>query len=115
MKLQSNSRPDGSGAVYLRDAQGRQVTPRIVVDDERVEEIMSTPTQHYGGGRGRGRPPKDTQEQQARDTYERLVAQKKRMGGPGIDRGGATLANSKRRKGLVDNNDVDEELVDVDE
>ena len=37
-----------------------------------------------------------------------MVAQKKRVGGPGIDRGGATLANAKRRRGFSDNEEVEE-------
>jgi predicted DNA-binding WGR domain protein len=41
--------------------------------------------------------------------------QKKRIGGPGIDRGGATLVNEKRRRGFVDNDDTEEELVDAED
>jgi hypothetical protein len=32
-----------------------------------------------------------------------------------MDRGGATLVNDKRRKGLIDNDGVEEELVDMEE
>lgn len=32
-----------------------------------------------------------------------------------MDRGGATLVNEKRRKGFIDNADVDEMLVDLDD
>jgi hypothetical protein len=42
-----------------------------------------------------------------------MVAQKKRVGGPGIDRGGATLVNDKRRKGFSDDDQTEEEFVDV--
>lgn len=66
------------------------------------------------GQRGRGRPPKTTPEQDARDAHNRLVAQK-RIVGPGLDRGGATLVTDKRRRGLLNNSDAEEELVDVDE
>jgi hypothetical protein len=30
-----------------------------------------------------------------------------------MDRGGATLVNEKRRRGFIENGDVDEELVDA--
>ena len=65
--------------------------------------------------RGRGRPAKHDVEQGARDVQNRLVAQKKRIGGPGMDRGGATLANEKRRRGFMENEDVEEELVDAED
>lgn len=65
--------------------------------------------------RGPGRPPKSAQEQEARETQDRLVSQKRRMGGPGMDRGGATLVNDKRRRGLVDNDGTEEELVDAED
>lgn len=65
--------------------------------------------------RGRGRPPNNDVEQEARDVQKRLVARKKRVGGPGMDRGGATLANEKRRRGFIENEDVEEELVDAED
>ena len=51
--------------------------------------------------------------QSAMDVQQHLVVQKKRLGGPGMDRGGATLVNEKRRRGLKDNDGIGEELVDV--
>jgi len=41
------------------------------------------------------------------------VSQKRRMGGPGMDRGGATLVNDKRRRGLVDRDETEEEYVNA--
>jgi predicted DNA-binding WGR domain protein len=99
----------------LSDAQGRRVTPRIIVDFNRAgtdAALLQTPT---AAPRGRGRPPKNKQEQEAREAQERLVSQKRRSGGPGMDRGGATLVNDKRRKGFSDNDGVEEELVDVED
>lgn len=64
--------------------------------------------------RGRGRP-KDELDKEAREVQQRMVALKKRIGGPGMDRGGATLVNEKRRMGFLDNNDIDEELVDAED
>lgn len=63
--------------------------------------------------RGRGRPPKRTLEQEARDAHDRLMSLKSRIGGPGMDRGGATLVNDKRRRGLVD--EIEEEIVNVED
>jgi hypothetical protein len=98
---------------YLSDAQGRQVTPRITVDPERIEALSMSP--HAPSGNGRGRPPKRTAEQEARDAHARLVSLKKRIGGPGMDRGGATLVNDKRRRGFIDGDETEEELVDAED
>jgi hypothetical protein len=76
---------------------------------------MSTSQEHALGPRGRGRPAKTTQEQEAREAHSRLVAQKKRIGGPGMDRGGATLVNDKRRRGLLESDETEGELVDVED
>lgn len=43
------------------------------------------------------------------------MSQKKRTGGPGMDRGGARLVNDKRRKGFNDNSGTEEELVDAED
>ncbi|EAT85559.2 hypothetical protein SNOG_06908 [Parastagonospora nodorum SN15] len=99
---------------YLSDAQGRPVTPRIRADPDCVNMYQSTLQAPASGPRGRGRPPKSSQEQEAREAQARLVSQKRRIG-PGMDRGGATLVNDKRRKGFIDNNGVEEELVDAEE
>lgn len=99
---------------YLSDPQGRQVTPRITVDRDRVDEdTVSTHT--LSSVPRRGRPPKNTQEREAREAQERLVSQKRRIGGPGMDRGGATLVNDKRRKGFLDGDGMAEELVDAED
>jgi hypothetical protein len=95
----------------LSDAQGRQVTPRITVERDR-DQSPSHESSYVP--RGRGRPPKNTQEREAREAQERLVSQKRRIGGPGMDRGGATLVNDKRRKGFIDG-DTEEELVDAED
>ena len=39
---------------------------------------------------------------------QKSMERKKREIGPGIDRGGATLANPKRRMGFVDDEDFEE-------
>lgn len=99
---------------YLSDAHGRQVTPRIVVDPERIERLLSSP-QLLAQPRGHCRPPKNKQEQEACAAQDRLISQKLRMGGPGMDRGGATLVNDKRRRGFIDNDEGEELLVDVED
>ena len=56
--------------------------------------------------KGPGRPKKSE-----RDTaveVQKAIEKKKREIGPGIDRGGATLANPKRRTGFVDDEDFEE-------
>jgi hypothetical protein len=99
----------------LSDAQGRQVTPRITVDHNRAAEHNFSLQTSSSAPRGRGRPPKITLEQEAREAHDRLISQKRRIGGPGMDRGGATLANEKRRRGFNDSSDMEEELVDVED
>ncbi|KAJ8108277.1 hypothetical protein OPT61_g8283 [Boeremia exigua] len=100
---------------YLSDAQGRRVTPRVTASPADFENVISP--RHIPGSapHGRGRPAKSAQEQEARDTQDRLVSQKRRLGGPGMDRGGATLVNDKRRRGLVDSDGTEEELVDAED
>ncbi|KAF1930894.1 uncharacterized protein M421DRAFT_57223 [Didymella exigua CBS 183.55] len=100
---------------YLRDAQGRRITPRITASPVDYEIAISLQQPSEFTLRGRGRLPKDVQEQEARELQNRLVSQKRRMGGPGMDRGGATLVNDKRRRGLVDSDVTEEELVDAED
>ncbi|KAF2189730.1 hypothetical protein K469DRAFT_700984 [Zopfia rhizophila CBS 207.26] len=111
---------DSASETYLSDAQGRRVTPRVSANPLRPEGDSSV----HGGasnphpsstGRGRGRPPRINQEQEARETLRQMVSQKKRVGGPGIDRGGASFVNEKRRKGFSDNDETEEEFVDAEE
>jgi hypothetical protein len=60
----------------------------------------------------RGRPPKKTDEEKARESQAQLARNKREIG-LGVDREGATFANEKRRAGLVDDEDEDEVLVDA--
>lgn len=102
---------------YLSDAHGRRVTPKLTPRPEYLERSrVNTPvdTSDPARPRGRGRP-KDELDKEAREVQQRMVALKKRIGGPGMDRGGATLVNEKRRMGFLDNNDIDEELVDAED
>jgi hypothetical protein len=89
------------------------VTPRIRSDPHRANMYQSSSQTAAFVPRGRGRPPKNTLEQEAREAHERLISQKRRIGGPGMDRGGATLVNDKRRKGFSDSDGMEEELVDA--
>ena len=93
---------------YLSDAHGRQVTPRI------SGPPPSTSNARPSGERGRGRPPKKPAEQAAKEQLDDL-ALKKREIGLGVDRGGATLANEKRRAGFIDDEDEEEVFVDANE
>jgi hypothetical protein len=65
--------------------------------------------------RGRGRPLKNTPTEEAREAQDRLISQKRRIGGPGMDRGGVTLVNDKRRKGFSDSDGMEEEFVDAED
>ena len=56
--------------------------------------------------KGPGRPKKS--EKDAAVEIQKSMERKKREIGPGIDRGGATLANPKRRMGFVDDEDFEE-------
>lgn len=100
---------------YLSDAQGRRVTPRITIDAHQIDTDVPSSQDPASAPRGRGRPLKNTLEKEARDAHERLVSHKWRIGGPGMDRGGATLANEKRRRGFNDSDGAEEELVDVED
>lgn len=94
------------------------MTPRIQPSPSRPLEHRSSPFSagHSASqaGRGRGRPPRALQEQEAVEAQRAMVALKKRIGGPGIDRGGATLVNEKRRRGFVDN-DEEEQFIDAED
>lgn len=85
---------------YLSDAHGRRVTPRISVDQG--------PVSSNRGGPRKVKPKQQT----ALDALNRAVAHTKHVGGPGIDRGGATLVNEKRRRGFIDNYEA-EDIVDI--
>lgn len=91
------------------------MTPRIIVDPERLQANSPSSQAPASAPRGRGRPLKTTAEQEAREAHERLVSHKKRIGGPGMDRGGATLVNAKRRRGLIDSEGTEDELVDAED
>ena len=94
---------------YLSDASGRVVTPRIVpraanarLDDQaalaaRQRELAAQRISRLTG---------------TRLENEKLLQQleeRKRIVGPGLDRGGCTFANDARRRGFYD----DEDFVDV--
>lgn len=100
---------------YMSDAQGRRVTPRITATPEHMNNGGNSIVKPSPTPRGRGRPPKNALENEAREIQKRVLSQKKRLGGPGMDRGGASLANNKRRKGFSDHDDTEEELVDAEE
>ena len=91
---------------YLSDRQGRRVTPTIPAASPALVN------QSGGVAPKRGRPPKKTDEEKARESQAEIARQKREIG-LGVDRGGATFANEKRRAGFVDDEDGDEVLVDA--
>jgi len=91
---------------YLNDREGRRVTPTIqaATNASAPSSAPRTPGQ-------RGRPPKKSDEEKARESQAEL-ARRKREIGLGVDRQGATFANEKRRAGFVDDEDGAEVFVD---
>lgn len=75
---------------YLSDAQGRRVTPRVVIP------VQQASAPH---------PPRSSAHEKALEV-ERQAAKRKRDIGVGIDKGGARLATDKRRQGFIDDDDT---------
>ncbi|KAF2431078.1 hypothetical protein EJ08DRAFT_678642 [Tothia fuscella] len=95
---------------YLSDAHGRQVTPRISAPASASASGATPSSALRLGLPQRGRPPKSTPEQKAREKEAEIAKRKKEIG-VGMDRGGARLANDKRRAGFVDD-DEEESVVE---
>lgn len=106
---------------YLSDRAGRRVTPRV-----RLEGISKRGDGEAGEGAAAAaprHPPRPaikpgrkspTAEEKARLEEWEVQERRRLMGGPGIDRQGATLATEKRRRGFVDD-DGDVVVVSDDE
>ncbi|PNS18410.1 hypothetical protein CAC42_6227 [Sphaceloma murrayae] len=96
---------------YLSDASGRIITPRatpladVMEEDEAQSEVLA-PILRRGMPRVRGRLSEDQREDETK--LQQLEA-KKLILGPAFDKGGATLATVKRRKGLYDDEDFEGE------
>lgn len=84
---------------YSTDRHGRVSTPRIDVSSDRkqAQDLAQS---------GPGRPRKTGK--QPAVPYQTSLERKKREVGPGIDRGGATLANPRRRLGFLEDADFEE-------
>lgn len=95
---------------YLSDSHGRLVTPRIKTPPRTLEtsERLELPSNSTLTGVKRGRPElaKATLEQKALEAEE-AHRNKKLQIGVGLDKGGATLANDKRRQGFIDDEDFE--------
>lgn len=76
---------------YLSDAQGRRVTPRVVIPVQQASAAAH--------------PPRSSAHEKALEV-ERQAIKRKRDIGVGIDKGGASLATDKRRQGFIDNDDT---------
>lgn len=77
---------------YMSDRQGRRVTPQIIPSDSEDSHKRLT----------------------AAEQSQRNAELKRRQLGVGVDKDGARLANDKRRRGFVDDDDT-MEVVDDDE
>ncbi|KAG8627777.1 hypothetical protein KVT40_003650 [Elsinoe batatas] len=96
---------------YLSDASGRIITPRatpladVAEEDERQGNNLA-PILRRGMPRVRGTLSQDQKD----DEYKlQQLEAKKLMLGPLWDKGGATLVTDKRRRGLYDDEDFEEE------
>ncbi|KAF2088875.1 hypothetical protein K490DRAFT_64087 [Saccharata proteae CBS 121410] len=85
---------------YLSDSRGRHLTPKISAPAADARSTLLGSKQ---------RPGKDVQK--ALDAQAAMVLKVRQLG-PGLDRGGARLANDKRRMGFIDDNDHEEEVSD---
>ncbi|KAI6961869.1 hypothetical protein KC332_g16282 [Hortaea werneckii] len=94
---------------YLSDAQGRSVTPIITPNSERHQASASaTPAALRRPGEP-SQQPLTKDERKAAAELEELEQQKVAVG-PSMDRTGVRMANSKRRKGFLDDEDFEDEV-----
>ncbi|KAI7376680.1 hypothetical protein KC336_g19715, partial [Hortaea werneckii] len=94
---------------YLSDAQGRSVTPIITPNSERHRASASaTPAALRRPGEP-SQQPLTKDERKAAAELEELEQQKIAVG-PSMDRTGVRMANSKRRKGFLDDEDFEDEV-----
>ncbi|KAK7727038.1 hypothetical protein SLS57_003068 [Botryosphaeria dothidea] len=100
---------DSASEAYLSDSRGRRVTPLIPTPSKEALELASAAAAPVP--RGPGRPKLKTDEQKAKEAQAELE-KKNRLVGPGIDRGGARLANDKRRMGFIDDEDFEDVVTD---
>lgn len=97
----SERESDAASEAYVSDSRGRRVTPAIVVPNADAAAAAE----------GEGR--QGTQAERYARELEKQAEKRKREMGVGIDKGGATLADQKRRKAFVDD-EVEERVVDPD-
>lgn len=101
---------------YMSDSRGRRVTPRIIVSaTPTISEEAKVGPAPSSASRGPGRPrtgaPKQmTKKQQEDEKNLQALEFKLHQIGPGMDKGGSTLANDDRRRGLYDDEDFEGEV-----
>ena len=107
-------RGGGAGEVsdaVLSDREGRQVTPRIAMPSSPAEAVQTVIEGRAAGsqgpapGSGRSSRRRTPQEEAEMEVYS--AEEKRRRLGAGIDKGGATLATDKRRRGFVEDGDIE--------
>ena len=96
-----------SEAPYLSDAQGRSVTPVVVVPDfdraEATSRVVPTALRRTGVHL--------TKEERKAAAELEALEQRKKAVGPVMERLGVRLANRKRRGGFLDDEDFEDEVV----
>ena len=105
---------EGDGEVtdaVLSDREGRRVTPRISMPSSPAEAVQRVEVERREGAQG---PAPDSGSGKRRQTpLEEAQAElysaeeKRRRLGVGIDKGGATLVTDKRRRGFIEDGDVE--------
>ena len=98
---------------YLSDRVGRRVTPRVPMPDgeNAGDEADAQHPPRAVIRPGRSSP---TAQEKARLEEWEVQERRRRMGGPGIDRAGSTMATDKRRRGFVDD-EGDVQIISDDE
>ncbi|KAB2577389.1 hypothetical protein DBV05_g3883 [Lasiodiplodia theobromae] len=100
---------DSASEAYLSDTRtGKIVTPLVAPSKEVLAAVMPALSPVP---RRPGRPKIKTDEERALD-FQAALERKKKLVGPGLDRGGARLPNQKRRMGFIDDEDFEEVVSD---
>ena len=94
---------------YLSDAKGRCVIPRVSAPAE-----VSQAGSDVLVSRRSGRQGSKTAQEKAKESEEAVIRRKKEIGA-GVDKGGARLANAKRRQGFRDDEEFEMVVDDDDE
>ena len=94
---------------YLSDAHGRSVTPMIVPLSERDPSDVQKGPQAKKFFSGPSTKPTEAANKELNKLRDQKIAE-----GPTMGREGSRLANEKRRRGFLDDEDFEDVIVDSD-